>query len=86
MNSLLYANYLKICKDSDGSTTYVEAQEHCDIWWESNINGVAGDYVIDPKTETIEFKDRKTHSLMLTGKILAYSVDYGKSWRKLNEC
>lgn len=74
------ANYLKVRLD-DGTITYIEEQEHCDIWWRTPEDGVAGDYFFNFRR--LIFYPRKNRDEWFFCDVLAYSHDYGKTWAEV---
>lgn len=73
-----HANAFKV-KLEDGTITYIEEQEHCDIWWKTPEYGVAGRYMLEYKSNSIKFNPYSEDEYFI-GTILAYSHDYGKIW------
>ena len=80
------ANYLKVKNNKDGKEYYLESQEHCDLWWNTNETVIAGDYVFYkyPDLSEIEFTNWETKEKLYFN-VLEYSFDYGETWSKLGE-
>ena len=75
------ANYLRVRLD-DGTISYIEAQEHCDIWWRTHEYGIAGDYFLFRDSKRICFNYREEDKSFYCD-VLAYSHDYGKTWTEV---
>lgn len=78
------ANYLKV-RLKDNTITYIEEQEHCDIWWRTPEDGVGGYYGLyrDDNNDTIIYFRNGSGEVDFSGKIVAYSHDYGKTWTEV---
>lgn len=67
----------------DGEISFVEAQEHCDIWWRGD-EGCACRLTVNPDTLECEI-NRYAIKQIHKGKVLDWSFDYGKTWEVNNE-
>lgn len=75
------ANYFKVLMEDD-TISYIEQQEHCDIWWRTPEDGIAGDYFLFENNNKIYFRYREKN-LGFFGRVIAYSHDWGKTWTEV---
>lgn len=60
---------------------HIERQEHCDIWWNKNGNGVAGNARVIGNVLYFTPYDDNMRGFNAT--IKRYSYDYGETWEEV---
>lgn len=75
------ANYLKFHLDN-GTVSYIQEQEYCDIWWRTPEDRVVWNYYMFRDSKRTCFNYRAEDKAFYCD-VLVYGHDWGKIWTEV---